>query len=79
MGGFISLQILRRVGEGGAWQKRGGGVFEEGGGLIPQCTLCTLAKLFSMCLKESSFLDCWKVSLVIPVFKNVGEMSTAKN
>ena len=80
MGGSISLQILRRVGEGGGLaKKRGGGVFEEGGGLIPQCTLCTLAKLFSMCLKESSFLDCWKVSLVIPVFKNVGEMSTAKN
>ena len=34
-------------------------------------------------LKSSSpffcFPDCWKVSLVIPVFKNVGEMSTAKN
>ena len=32
-----------------------------------------------MCLKESSFPDCCKVSLVVPVFKNVGEMSTAKN
>ena len=30
-----------------------------------------LAKLFNMCLKESCFPDCWKVSLVIPVFKNV--------
>ena len=38
-----------------------------------------LAKLFNMCLKESCFPDCWKVSLVVPVFKNVGEMSTAKN
>ena len=38
-----------------------------------------LAKLFSKCLKESCFLHCWKVSLVVPVFKNVGEMSTAKN
>ena len=38
-----------------------------------------LAKLFNMCLKESCFLDCWKVSLVVPVFKNVGESSTAKN
>ena len=38
-----------------------------------------LAKLFNMCLKESCFLDCWKVSSVIPVFKNVGERSTAKN
>ena len=32
-----------------------------------------------MTAKESCFPDCWKVSLVVPVFKNVGEMSTAKN
>ena len=32
-----------------------------------------------MCLKESCFPDCWKVSLVVPVFKNVEERSTAKN
>ena len=32
-----------------------------------------------MCLKESCCPDCWKFSLVVPVFKNVGEMSTAKN
>ena len=32
-----------------------------------------------MCLKESCFLDSWKVSLVVPVFKNVGESSTARN
>ena len=38
-----------------------------------------LAKLFSKCLKESCFPDCWNVSSVIPVFKNVGESSTAKN
>ena len=38
-----------------------------------------LAELFNMCLKESCFPDCWKVSLVAPVFKNVGERSTAKN
>ena len=38
-----------------------------------------LAKLFNKCLKESCFLDCWKVSSVVPVFKNVGERSTAKN
>ena len=38
-----------------------------------------LAELFNMCLKESCFPDCWKVSLVVPVFKNVGERSTAKN
>ena len=38
-----------------------------------------LAKLFNKCLKESCFPDCWKVSLVVPVFKNVGQRSTAKN
>ena len=37
-----------------------------------------LAELFK-CLKESCFPDCWKVSSVVPVFKNVGERSTAKN
>ena len=38
-----------------------------------------LAELFNKCLKESCFPDCWKVSLMVPVFKNVGERSTAKN
>ena len=38
-----------------------------------------LAKHFNNCLKESCFPDCWKVSSVVPVFKNVGERSTAKN
>ena len=38
-----------------------------------------LAKLFNKCLKESCFPDSWKVSSVVPVFKNVGERSTAKN
>ena len=38
-----------------------------------------LAELFNKCLKESCFPDCWKVSLVVPLFKNVGERSTAKN
>ena len=38
-----------------------------------------LPKLFNMPLKESWFPDCWKVSSVILVFKNVGERSTAKN
>ena len=37
-----------------------------------------LAELFNKCLKESCFLDCWKVSSVVPVFKNVWERSTAK-
>ena len=38
-----------------------------------------LAELFNMCMKESCFPDCWKVSLVAPVFKNDGERSAAKN
>ena len=38
-----------------------------------------LAELFNMCLKESCFPDCWKVSSVVPLFKNVWERSTAKN
>ena len=38
-----------------------------------------LAELFYMCLKKCCFPDCWKVSLAIPVFKNVGERSTAQN
>ena len=38
-----------------------------------------LAELFNKYLKESCFSDCWKVLLVVPVFKNVGERSTAKN
>ena len=38
-----------------------------------------LAEPFNMCLKEPCFLDCWNVSLVILVFKNVGERSKAKN
>ena len=40
---------------------------------------CILAELFNKCLKESCFPDCWKVLSVVPVFKNVGERSTAKN
>ena len=39
----------------------------------------TLAELFNTCLKEPCFPDCWKVSSVVPIFKNVGERSTAKN
>ena len=38
-----------------------------------------VAKLFNMFLKESCFLDCLKASLVVLVFENVGERSTAKN
>ena len=38
-----------------------------------------IAELFNKCLKESCFPDCWNVSSVVAVFKNVGERSTAKN
>ena len=37
-----------------------------------------LAELFNNCAKKSCFPDCWKVLSVVPVFKNVGERSTAK-
>ena len=37
------------------------------------------AELFNICLKESCFSDCWKVSSVVPVFKNAGERSTSKS
>ena len=30
-----------------------------------------LAELFNKCLKESCFPDCWKISSLVPVFKNV--------
>ena len=38
-----------------------------------------LAELFNKCLNKSCFPDCWKVLSVVPVLKNVGERSTAKN
>ena len=38
-----------------------------------------LAELFNKCLKESCFPDCYEVSSVVPVFKNVGKRSIAKN
>ena len=38
-----------------------------------------LAELVNKCLIESCFPDCEKVSLVVPVFKNDGERSIAKN
>ena len=31
-----------------------------------------LAELFNMCLKESCFPNCWKVTLVVLVFNNFG-------
>ena len=38
-----------------------------------------LAELFNKCLKKFCFPNCWKVLSVVPVFKNVGEKSAAKN
>ena len=38
-----------------------------------------LAELLNKCLKQSCFSDCWKVTSLVPVFKNVGERSIAKN
>ena len=35
-----------------------------------------LAELFNMCLKESRFPDCWKVSSVVPVFKEITALSS---
>ena len=37
-----------------------------------------LGELCNMCLKESCFRDCWMISLMVPVFKNVGEWSKGK-
>ena len=57
----------------------------SGPACIPVVVKCTpelsyiLAELFNMCLKESCFPVCWKVSLVVFVFENVGERSTAKH
>ena len=31
------------------------------------------------CLKESCFPDIWEFSMLVPLFKNVGERSTANN
>ena len=33
----------------------------------------------SICDEKVLFQDCWKVSSVVPVFKNVGEFSTGKS
>ena len=38
-----------------------------------------LAEPFNVCLKEFCFPDCWKVSSMVLVFKNIGERSTARN
>ena len=49
----------------------------------PDCIPVVLLKnkepeLSYKCLKEPCFPDCWKVSLVVHVFKTVGDRSTAK-
>ena len=41
--------------------------------------LYIIAELFNNCLKESCFPDCWKVSSVASVLKNIGERYTDKN
>ena len=38
-----------------------------------------IAEFFNKFFKDSCFPDCWKVSSVIPVFKNVGKRSKATN
>ena len=38
-----------------------------------------LAELFDKCLKESCFPNCWKVTSVVPLIKNIEESSTAQN
>ena len=45
----------------------------------PDCIPVVVLKNCEPELSESCFPDCWKVSSVVPVFKNVGERSTAKN
>ena len=45
----------------------------------PELSYILAELLLNMCLKESYFLDCWKVLLVVPVFKNVVERSTLIN
>ena len=41
--------------------------------------LYILAEMFNMCIKESCFLSCRKVSSMVPVFKNIWESSTAES
>ena len=47
--------------------------------VLKTCESYILAELFNMSLKEYCFPHCWKVSSVVPVFKNVGERFAAKN
>ena len=41
--------------------------------------LYILAQLFNKCLRKTCFWYCWKVLLVVPAFKTVGERSAIKN
>ena len=47
--------------------------------VLKNCELelsCELAELFNMCLKDSCFPDCWKVSFVAGVMqKKIGSIS----
>ena len=36
-------------------------------------------EIFNVCLEECCFPDCWKVSLVVPILRNIGERPIAKN
>ena len=38
-----------------------------------------IAEIFNKCLKESCFPACWKAASAVPILKNVGEKSSAKN
>ena len=38
-----------------------------------------IPELFNKCLKVPYFPDCWKVSSVVPVFKNIRKRSAAEN
>ena len=40
--------------------------------------LCILAELFKIYFKKSCLPDCWKVTSVLPIFKNVVERSASK-
>ena len=46
---------------------------------IPVVVLKNCESELSYTPSESCSSDCWKISSVVPVFKNVGERSTAKN
>ena len=68
-------------GGGWSWVELGGSRWswvELGAGFREPELFYILAELFSKCLNESCFPGFWKVSWLIPIFKNVGEKYTAK-